>query len=297
MTASPGDSDRDRSFLGEVARRTSLADAVSLLAVPALLVGVFSLPRAARERLVFDHAAPTPVTAFTAHYVHLDAGHLSGNVGVYAMIVPAVYLLFLLGDDRKDLLAIGPTILLAFPFVLSTLALLLLGRGVLVGFSGLAMAFVGVLPVAFFRFVGDRIPREVDIDDSPVLFFAGTALIALRAAPSARGLAIAAVATLVALAYAVRLGRTIGRPTRAEVERTLRRPGYVELGAVSPILFLLSILVAFPGDPVTGGTVVNLYVHLVGYGLGFIASYITLRVGDAFREHEATAARVPSEAP
>ena len=268
-------------LLAELRDRASPADVGLLLAAPVVLIVAFSFPAPVRESLAFSHADPSIVTAFAAHYVHLDATHLRGNLAVYAMVVPPTYLLFLLSGRRREFAVIVPAILLAFPFVLSASSLVLVRRGVLLGFSGLAMAFVGVLPVAAFRYVGERVPRAIDVDDAPVLFFTGSALIALRSGPSTLGPAIATLAGIVALAYAVRLGRALGRPGREEIGRALRRTGHVELWTASPVLFFLSIVVAFPADPVAGGAIVDLYGHFLGYGLGFIATYVTLRLDDA----------------
>jgi len=43
-------------------------------------------------------------------------------------------------------------------------------------------------------------------------------------------------------------------------------------GAVVLAVFPLA---AFPTDPAAAGRVVNVYVHLLGYALGFITSYVT----------------------
>jgi hypothetical protein len=38
-------------------------------------------------------------------------------------------------------------------------------------------------------------------------------------------------------------------------------------------------VVGFPSDPAGGGSVVNLYVHLLGFCLGFIAPFALLAAG------------------
>lgn len=274
----PSEPDAVPGFLSEVAGRSRALDWLLLSAAPAVLVAVHALPLPIREALAFARADPSLATAFTAHYVHLSTAHLLGNLAVYLLIAPTAYLLLLLSGRRSEFLAVTATVLLVFPFVLTGLDTIVIPQGTLVGFSGLTMAFIGVLPVAAFLFLDDRIEPAVGLDDAPSLFFAGLALISFRAVRSPTGLALTAVAALIALAYLIRIGRTLPRQPGRQLGGLLPRSGYVELAVASPVLFALAILAAFPTDPVRSGTVVNLYGHLLGYTLGFIATFLTVRL-------------------
>jgi len=68
-----------------------------LAAVPVVLCAVFALPESTRRSLAFAYAEPTVLTAFTAHYVHLDVGHLAGNVAGYILLAGVGYALAVLG--------------------------------------------------------------------------------------------------------------------------------------------------------------------------------------------------------
>lgn len=281
----------------DVSRRFRPLDIVVLLAPPVVLLGIFALPSAVRAGLVFERTAPTLLTAFGAHFVHLQPAHLLGNLAVYALVAPTVYLLFLLAEARAEFLAVSATILLLFPFVLTGLDTLVLHRGTLVGFSGLAMAYTGVLPVAAFLLLDERTDVAVGLDDAPVFFLAGMSLIAVRVAPGRNGLLIAVVVTAVALAYAARIGRALPWPSWTRLRGLLDRSGYVELVLATPVVFAVAILAAFPTDPVGAGTVVNLFGHLLGYSLGFLATYVTVRLDRAVGGESPASPQSPPEPP
>lgn len=277
----PKDSNGSMGFLEDVGRQAHRIDGPLLLLAPAVLVAVHTLPTPTRAGLVFDRAAPSLMTAFSAHFVHLEAAHLLGNLVVYALVVPVVYLLLLLGGRRSEFLAVLAVILSLFPLVLTALGTLVIGRGTLLGFSGLAMAFVGVLPVATFLFLDGWTTTDVGLDDAPILFFGGMALIAVRVVPVGLGLVVAAVATAFALVYLLRIVRSVPRPWLPRVRGLLRRSGYLELGLGSPVVFAVAILAAFPADPVRSDAVVDLFGHLIGYSLGFLAIYLTVQLDRA----------------
>ncbi len=266
------------TFLAEVRRRSRPADWLLLLGPPVGLLAVQALPPATRASLAFSPARASILTAFTAHYVHFSAGHLAGNLATYLLIAPAVYLLLLLGGRRGEFQAFAVTVLGAFPFVLTALAALSGRPGTVAGFSGLGMAYVGALPAALFLFLDRRLDARVGLDDAPGLFLAGLAVVAVRAVPTTAGLAIAAAAGLLAVVYAFRLRRAVPGGSWAAVRRALGRSGYVELAAATPVLFVLALLAGFPADPLAPGTVVDLFGHFVGYALGFVSLYLSVRL-------------------
>lgn len=268
-------------FLAEVRERTHLVDLLVLGLVPAVLLAVFWLEPATREGLVFVRANPSLTTAFTAHYVHLERPHLLGNLAVYVLTAPTVYLLLLLSDRRAEFLMVTTTVLLGFPLVLTGLDTLVIDHGRLFGFSGLAMAFVGALPVALFLFLDERIEPAVGLDDAPLLFFVGIAIIAVRTVTGPVGWLLAAGTSLLALVYVGRLVRALPRPLTPELRASLRRSGYVELAVAAPVLFALAVWTAFPAEPASAGRVVDLLGHFLGYSVGFLAAFLAIRVDRA----------------
>lgn len=270
-------------FAGEVRSRGHRLDLLLLAAVPAVLVGVFALPEEARLGLVFHGTDPTLVTAFASHFVHLAPGHLLSNLASYLILAPLAYLLCLLTDRRWLFYAAFATFLLAFPLALSVLELAVGNTHAALGFSAINGAFFGLFSFALARYAGSRLAGRRD-DVAPSAFFLGAALIAVLAVPStvlATGIAAAA---LLSAALYLNGGHGDGLPSLDGVRRLAARPGHFELVGAGSGVFLAYPLVAFPADPVTTTGVVNLYSHLLGFALAFVATYATVVLVDRHRD-------------
>lgn len=265
------------AFVRDVVDAVRLVDVACMLAVPVALLAVFSLPMAVRRTYVFSYTDPTVVTAFTAAYVHLDHSHLLANLGVYALVVPSVYLLSVLGGRRKRFLVAFVTFVVAFPGVLSALNLAVARPAVGYGFSGVVMAFFGFLPVALAGHLRRRFDVASELDLAGALFFAGLVLIAMLSPASPVTYGLAAAAGLAALLYGLPLV-----DSRTGLVRNVRAAsgaaGHFELSLAALVAFLAFPFVAFPTSPGAGTAVVNVYVHLLGYALGFMATYLTVQV-------------------
>ena len=264
-------------FGARVRAAVHLLDLLAVLAVPGVLVVVFALPATTRESLALSAGSPTPVTAYTAHFVHLEAGHLAGNLAIYALVVPAAYLLAALGDYRRVFFIPFVSILVSFPFVLSGLHLVLDSSGRVLGFSGLTMAFVGMIPL-FETVYLSSLGGEVRLDNAPTLFFAGVALIAARIVPSdPEGVAITLAAAAITLAYA---WYARFRLRAATLRDLLDRFGEFETAVGAGVTFFVALYFGFPADPARSGRIVGVYTHFLGYALGFVSTYLVLRIDD-----------------
>ena len=253
------------------------ADVLVLLATPVALLGVFALPEETRRALAFSYTDPTLWTAFTANYVHLGTEHLLANLASYALVVPLVYLLSALSGRRRRFFVAFTTFLVAFPAALSFLNLAVTRPGVTVGFSGVTMAFVGFLPLALAGFLSAHFEVDGELDLAGALFFAGLALVAVLSVRSPVTYGVAAAAVLAAALFFLSVADLHER-TRPDVRAAVQAGGYFELAAVAVVLFAALTMLAFPSDPVADDSIVNLYVHLLGYALGFIATYVTVHV-------------------
>lgn len=269
-------------------RQCRLGDLAVIALVPLLLVVVFTLPVGLRRALAFDYTDPTLFTAYAAPFVHLTESHLLVNVVGYAVVVPTAYALSVVSGSRTRFWIAFVTFVAVFPPILSYLNLAILRPSVGLGFSGVLLAFVGYFPVALGDFAAEHFdvrPREAV---SPTLFFLGLALIAVlsvRSVVPANKTVLLGTALLV---LAILLSAILFFVPSVEETREYLdfygiagSSGYFELFFVAGALFVGVQFVAFPGDPVVGSGVVNLYVHLLGYALGFIATYATIQVGAA----------------
>ncbi|WP_050032778.1 hypothetical protein [Halorubrum halophilum] len=272
----------------ELLARLRLVDLLALAAVPGILGAVFALPESTRRSLAFAYADPTVLTAFTAHYVHLDAGHLAGNVAGYVLLAGVGYALAVLAGHRRFFVAALATFLGAFPFVLSALNLAVPRNAIGFGFSGINMALAGLLPVLIGVYARERFFPTASIRALPAVFFplvGWMAFLALPVSPGAldgpglAGVATAAAGLLLGLLYASSTGIRIRAALREAARAAVSNAGDGDLFAVGVALTVGYPVVGFPGDPTGEGSVVNLYVHLLGFCLAFIGSFALLAAG------------------
>lgn len=253
-------------------------DAVPLFGVPTVLVAVFALPETVRTSYVLSYLHPTPATVYTAHFVHLAADHLLVNLVVYLAVVSIVLGLSTLAGRRQQFYAAFVAILLAFPFALSALNVLLVRPRVGFGFSGINMAFLGFLPHALLAFLAERSGRKFRPDHSPLLFFVATAIIAFWAVPPTAASAFAGVVSLlVSLAYVRTISGDLSATLTATIRRVASEEAGMEFALAGVCLFVLVPFTAFPHRPIAAGSVLNLFVHLLGFCFGYIVPYVTFR--------------------
>lgn len=274
------DGPTDAGLVATVRDRGCRLDLGLLALVPLVLAAVHLLPASERLRFALSYAEPTVTTAFASHYVHITPGHLSENLLGYLLVVPTLYLLSLAGDRRWQFLAAFVTFLLAFPFALSGLNLVVARPGGTAGFSGVLLAFVGYTPIALSDAVGGRSGGAVDGRRSPWLFFVGLAVVGALAVPGRYGTAVGGASLLAALLFAGPVVAALDRRRLARYRRRLATPGYAELALFGALVFVASSTVAFPSDPTAGGSSVNRYTHAMGFVLGYSVTYVTVVVGD-----------------
>ena len=279
----------DRAFRRELLASARALDLLVLLAVPAVLLAVFALPEATRRSLAFAYLDPTLSSAFTAHYVHLGAGHLLGNLAGYGLLAGVGYALAVLSGRRRLFFTALAAFLLALPFALSALNLAVPRDAVGYGFSGVNMALAGLLPILWYCYARDRFAPAASVAALPAAFFALVGWIALLALPVSTagiglaGLAVGVAGALLAVLYAASSGVRFPRSVREHAKSVASRPGYGDLLAVGAVVAVGYPVVGFPADPAADGSVVNLYVHLLGFCLGFIGPFALL-AGGAFDE-------------
>lgn len=256
----------------ELVERLSLVDALVLAVLPAVSVLVFLWPGGAERFLVLHRTDPTPVATVTTHFVHRSTDHLLSNLVAYALVVPTGYGLSLVAGRRRSffvgfglLVAVGPPSLAVFD-------LLAYDHGAVFGFSGLAMAFTGFLPVVVGAFVERRVGMGRAESGSAALFFAGLGFIAALVIPP---LWVRIPVVLLAAGFAAAFLRwsVEGGPLGGDDARPVRR-GDVELAGVGVLVFAVVLLMGFTGESPSGGAVVNTYGHLLGYVIGFVVPYL-----------------------
>jgi len=264
-----------QSLRAAVRGAVRLRDCLALAVVPAVALAVFALPPGARESLAFAYRDPTLATAYTAHFVHFEVDHLAANLLGYALLVGFGYVLAALAGCRRLFGAAAATYVLAFPFALSGLNLAVPRDAIGYGLSGVNMAFAGLLGLVLVAYAGRLDPR-IRARHAPAAFFAAVAVVSLVALPVGRlALALAGASALLAAAYAA-AARTAWRSStpRPDLGR-----GWVDAGVLGAVAFLGYPFVGFPAPSPVAGVVVNRYVHLLGFCLGFLVPYVAVLAG------------------
>ncbi|PSQ57319.1 hypothetical protein BRD22_02615 [Halobacteriales archaeon SW_8_68_21] len=273
------------AFAEELSARVRVVDLLALCLPPVVLLGMFALPETSRRSLAFAYADPTPLSAFAAHHVHLGTNHLLGNLVGYGLLAGVGYLLAALSGRCRLFFTAFVTYLGAFPFALSALNLAVPQNAIGFGFSGINMALAGLLPILWYCYAQDQFAPSVSVAALPALFFALVGWIALLALPVSTegdglvGLTIGVAGALLALLYAASSDLRRPHSLRERARTVASRPGYGDLLVVGAVVAVGYPVVGFPADPSSGGSVVNLYVHLLGFCLGFIGPFALLAGG------------------
>lgn len=271
--------ERQLGLRATLSQHARAADAALVATVPIALLAVFALPESTRAAYVLDYRAPAAVDMYASHFVHFGVGHLATNVATYLLAVVPTYGYCVAAGRRTDFLAVFGAVLAIFPYALSWLNVVFVRPSIGYGFSGLAMAFLGFLPVALAAFARERLADGVTLDHAPLLFFAGAATSGvLVASSSSLALVVVAVSVAAAAVYARSLWLAVGREG---FEAALGRAGDAEFAAAGVVLVLAAPFVAFPGQTAGSGSVLNVYSHLLGFCLGFLVPFTALRLAAA----------------
>jgi len=253
-------------------------DCLALAAVPVVLVGVYLSPEPFRRSLTFSYTDPAPLPAVTAHFVHFAPEHLLVNLVGYVVLAGCGYLLAALGGCRRLFGVAAATYLLAFPPILSALNLAVPRRAVGYGFSGIVMAFAGVLPVVLSVYAGRCLDARIRPRHAPTPFFAALTLVALSLPRTWLTLGLAAAAGVATTGYAVSVASAL-RGTNPPATPAGPRTGWLDAFVVGIIAMLGYVAVGFSVAPTVRGGVVNRYVHLLGFCLAFIVPYVGVELG------------------
>jgi membrane associated rhomboid family serine protease len=238
-----------------------------------IIIIVFGLAEPTRRTLSFAYADPSLWTAYTAPFVHFSVEHLAGNVAVFLLVSGTFYALS--RHRRPPWLFLGALVaaLSIFPVTLSLLNLAVPRNAVTYGFSGVNMALVGFIPIAIARYIEAKRGRPIETTLLLAAFFLSVSGITMLAVP--RSTLTFAVGTT-GLALSVLFGRSFAHHERrlANSHDRLRTAASDPAVVVGVGAWLLLLATAFPQTVASGGSVTNVYVHFVGYALGFITAYL-----------------------
>ncbi|MFB6300651.1 MAG: hypothetical protein ABEH65_10365 [Halobacteriales archaeon] len=265
-------------------RRAGRRRDLLILSLPTLvLLGIYQASDLVKQSLTLSHAMPSIIPAFTTHYVHYTQHHLTANLLVYLLLAPVVYAFTVMAGRRQFFFVAFWTYVLVFPIVLSASSVVVFREGQLFGFSGVALTFAGFLPVAMTRYLGCRYSGPIDLDTAPSLFFLGTSIVAFLTVPNGRlRLSLVIASGIIGILYLWYPVRRLHQSRRGSFLEDTDRIGMIELVVFSIIAYYVILVVAFRTSMVGETSIVNLYLHFLGFSIGFLASYLTFRIDRKF---------------
>ena len=145
--------------------------------------------------------------------------------------------------------------------------------GVTYGFSGLNMAFAGVLPIAIVRYVESRLRRPIHTTLLLSSFFVSIVYVAVVGIPRTE-LSVAVIAACVA--FGAGFGLLFWLSYADQLRPLDDRPPVVDaLFVIAVGAWVAHLSVGFPDTAVGNGNVINIYVHFLGYAIGFTTAYLS----------------------
>jgi hypothetical protein len=258
------------SFGSDVRRDGSALDVALLALVPVALLATFE-GVSGGPRLALDVRTPSFWSLFLTHYFHRSVGHLLGNLLAYALVAPTLYLLAILCDWRRTFRQLFVVVSVLFPAVLSGLYLWVIAGGQVLGYSALALAFLGVLPVVLVRYL--RVQFDVTMSTWPSVGLFGLG-VGVLAVPLLVGETLdRRLLTLSVLGAGAIYSLWMLPPAVGQSLRSGRRRGHVALGVGSLAVFFIVAVLATPSTGrVTGVAVVHLLGYLLGFGVALVGT-------------------------
>jgi membrane associated rhomboid family serine protease len=271
------------SFFAETRKKAVGVDLFFIIFVPLILLALHLYLPQRETRLAFalDYTNPALMTVYTAHFVHVHWVHLLSNIGAYLVIVPTAYVLSILTQRRRHFLWNFVLIFGLGPFVISGVLLFVNSHGIVLGFSGLVLAFYGYTSLIVVGYVASRLTTALHLDHAPLIFFTQIAVIMFIIPESTahRSFAIGGSILFVAFYFVwtmwslLNASKSLFNPERSHA-------GYIEFAVFAFLIGNFFLFQSFSGGQ-SGETGVAISGHIVGFVGGFILGYVLLRTGCA----------------
>lgn len=253
----------------EISDQIRVSDISLLLTVPLVLLAVYLLPMSMRQSLLLEFDNPSIIQLWSSSYVHDGYTHLITNVAMYGLCVLPSYLFLILANERQLFRYIFLLFLFIAPPVIALVLIIRLPGGTGAGFSGVAAAFVGLIPVSIVMFIRKRVSSAVYPSGGVVFFLVVLAVVGATysGVPAAVGLLVLSGLLL------LRQVHLIGQE---EVQRLVSElplmKGYFMLMVAAMTLFLVSPIFLFPEAVVQNDRTVSAFGHYVGLCFGYLGS-------------------------
>ncbi|AUV84155.1 hypothetical protein C2R22_21495 (plasmid) [Salinigranum rubrum] len=259
----------DESIWIDISENIRVSDISLLLTVPLVLLAVYLLPMSMQQSLLLEFDNPSIIQLWSSSYVHDGYIHLITNIALYGLCVFPSYLFLILANERQLFRYIFLVFLFIGPPVIALVLIIRLHGGTGAGFSGIAAAFVGLIPVSIVMFIRKRVSSAVYPSVGMVFFLVVLAVVGATysGVPAAVGLLVLS---------GLFLHHHFHLIGQEEVQRLVSElplmKGYFMLMVVAMTFFLVSPVFLFPENVIQNNHTVSAFVHYVGLCFGYLGS-------------------------
>jgi len=263
------------AFYRELRQGVEFRDILLMSVVPVVLTGIFLLPKPIQRSLILDFQNVSIFNLFSYGFVHRDLGHYAGNLVSYVTLVLSAYLLCVLGKEKKFFRYTWLSFVLLVPPVIALIELVSpVSPNTTAGFSGVASAFLGFLPISLVLFLRNRVSKSIQASHAVVLLLVVLGVTSFTySGISGLTLGTFAATILLAVFYVYRIGFE-------EVKRVLgdiaSMQGHLELVLFGILFFLATPTMIFPANISRAGGTVDIFAHYLGLVLGFFLPLLYL---------------------
>lgn len=267
-----------REFFRELIGESEFKDVLLMSVIPVVLTAIFFLPEPVQQDLILDFQNLSVFNLFSYAFVHRGLNHYAGNlVGYVTLVIPA-YLLCIAAREKKFFRYTWLSFVLVLPVAIALIEVVSpVSPNTSAGFSGVASAFFGFLPISLVLSLRNRVSKQVQVAHAVVLFLLALCVVSFTYS-GVSGMTLGAfVATiLLAVFYIYRTGVGEFRKVFADMASM---EGYFELVLFSLLFFLASPAMIFPADISRASGTVDIFAHYLGLILGFFLplAYLSYR--------------------
>jgi hypothetical protein len=264
-----------REFYREVRGGAELRDILLISIIPVVLTGVFLLPKPVQQGLMLDFQNVSVFNLFSYAFAHRGLNHFANNLVSYVTLVPLSYLLCVLGDEKKFFRYSWLTFVLLVPPVIALIELVSpVSPNSAAGFSGVASAFLGFLPISLVLFLRNRVSKSIQAAHALVLLLVVLGVTSYTySGISASTVGTFAATMLLAAFYTYRTG--VDEFKRAFSDLAAMQ-GHLQLVLFAFLLFLATPRMIFPANISRAGGTVDIFAHYLGLILGFFLTLLYL---------------------
>lgn len=245
-------------------------------AIISTLTLVYFLPAEVKELLTlnyhfFSFSNPSDLLRlYTYHLIHFDILHFAGNLVSFILIYWVLTYLVIQGRGVRMFKVMLLIVFVVIAPALGVLDLMLFGDTVVkqgCGFSGILLAFNGLIPYFSFKYVSKELGINFRVSMVHLLFLV-----------IASGMSIAYIETIRAIVFASTGSFAValyfyGIYNRYNIEDTRETREKISLVMFSLMMFFWVIVVSFPPELKTSHGIVNIWGHFLGLYLSMVILY------------------------